>query len=162
MNDSRARAPLAVEAREIAPRSKPSNYPEPYFSRMAKREKRQLGDVFGLTSFGVNLTRLEPGGESALMHRHTRQQEFVYILEGHPTLVTEDNEVTLSPGMCAGFTPCGASHHLVNRTGEAVVLLEIGDRVEGDEASYPNDDIQAVMDAAGKWCFTHKDGRPYE
>jgi uncharacterized cupin superfamily protein len=70
---------------------------------MLKREKRQLGDVFGLKNFGVNLTRLMPGGESALLHRHSKQDEFIYILKGEPTLVTETAEVTLSPGMCAGF-----------------------------------------------------------
>lgn len=72
---------------------------------MSRREKRQLGDVFGITSFGVNLTRLAPDGVSALHHRHTRQQEFVYVLEGEPTLVTADGEVPLRPGMCAGFVP---------------------------------------------------------
>ena len=82
--------PSAVRALDVAPRAKPSTYPEPFFSRMAGREKRQLGDLFGLGNFGVNLTRLAPGGESALLHRHTRQDEFVYILEGAPTLVTED------------------------------------------------------------------------
>jgi uncharacterized cupin superfamily protein len=51
---------------------------------MAKRQKRLLGDLFGLTNFGVNLTRLTPGGESALLHRHrhNKQDEFIYVLEG--------------------------------------------------------------------------------
>ncbi len=153
--------PLAVVAAAVAPRTKPSNYPEPFFSRMAKREKRQLGDVFGLKNFGVNLTRLAPGGESALLHRHSKQDEFIYILEGTPTLVTDAGEVQLRPGMCAGFPAQGAAHQLVNRSSADVVYLEIGDRTPGDEGSYPNDDIQAALDADGKWSFTHKDGRSY-
>ena len=153
--------PLAVVAAEVAPRTKPSNYPEPFFSRMAKREKRQLGDVFGLKNFGVNLTRLAPGGESALLHRHSKQDEFIYILEGAPTLVTDQGEVQLKPGMCAGFPAQGAAHHLVNRSGADVVYLEIGDRLLGDEGSYPDDDIKAALGADGTWSFTHKDGRPY-
>jgi uncharacterized cupin superfamily protein len=152
--------PAAVAALDVPPRTKPSNYPEPFFSRMAKREKRQLGDVFGLQSFGVNLTRLMPGGESALLHRHTVQHEFIYILEGTPTLVTESGETVLQPGMCAGFTPAGEAHQLVNRTKTDVLYLEIGDRQPGDEASYPKDDIQAAM-VDGKWVFTHKDGSRY-
>jgi len=159
MSDSRKQ--IAVHANAVAPRTKPSNYPEPFFSRMLKREKRQLGDVFGLKNFGVNLTRLMPGGESALLHRHSKQDEFVYILEGEPTLVTETAEVTLSPGMCAGFPSAGEAHQLVNRTSEDVLYLEVGDRTPGDEGSYPKDDIQAMLDADGKWLFTHKDGRPY-
>ena len=158
MTDER---PPAVRALDIAPRAKPSTYPEPFFSRMAGREKRQLGDLFGLGNFGVNLTRLAPGGESALLHRHTRQDEFVYILEGSPTLVTEDGETLLAPGMCAGFPAGGSAHQLVNRTAADVLYLEVGDRTPGDAASYPRDDIQANLGPDGQWLFTHKDGSPY-
>jgi uncharacterized cupin superfamily protein len=159
MSDSQK--PIAVKADAVAPRTKPSSYPEPFFSRMLKREKRQLGDVFGLKNFGVNLTRLMPGGESALLHRHSKQDEFIYILEGKPTLVTETAEVELSPGMCAGFPAAGEAHQLVNRTKSDVLYLEVGDRTPGDEGSYPKDDIQAVLGADGKWAFSHKDGTPY-
>lgn len=153
--------PIAIKADAAPPRAKPSNYPEPFFSRMAKREKRPLGDLFGLRNFGVNLTRLTPGGESALLHRHSKQDEFVYVLQGEPTLVTETEEVKLSPGMCAGFPAQGAAHQLINRTDRDVVFLEVGDRTPGDEGSYPRDDIQATLSPDGKWRFTHKDGTPY-
>jgi uncharacterized cupin superfamily protein len=158
---SEADKPLAMDAASVPPRTKPSNYPEPFFTRMSRREKRQLGDVFGLTNFGVNLTRLAPGGESALLHRHSKQDEFIYILRGEPTLVTDRGEVALRPGMCAGFPAAGLAHQLVNRTDEDVVYLEVGDRAPGDEGSYPHDDIAARLDESGKWAFTHKDGRPY-
>src|SRR5262249_49202924 len=138
-----------------------SNHPEPFFSRMTKREKRPLGDLFGLKNFGVNLTTLLPGGESALLHRHSKQDEFIFVLEGEPTLVTDRGEVRLRPGMCAGFPAQGIAHQLVNRTEEDVVYLEIGDRSSGDEGTYPNDDLKASLGAGGRWRFTHKDGRPY-
>jgi uncharacterized cupin superfamily protein len=154
-------APVALKAADAPLRAKPSNYPEPFFSRMAQREKRPLGDLFGLRTFGVNLTRLLPGGESALLHRHTRQDEFVYVLEGTPTLVTDAGETELMPGMCAGFPAAGVAHHLVNRSDRDVVYLEIGDRTPGDAATYPADDLEAVLVAPGTWRFTHKDGRPY-
>ncbi|QLP98909.1 MAG: cupin domain-containing protein [Rhodoblastus sp.] len=127
---------------------------------MSKREKRPLGDLFGLSNFGVNLTRLAPGGESALLHRHSRQDEFVYILEGRPTLVCDDGETELSPGMCAGFPAGGRAHHLVNRSAADVVYLEIGDRSKGDGVTYPSDDIAAAL-VEGRWVFTRKDGAPY-
>tara|TARA_R110000787_G_scaffold46640_5_gene113235 strand:- start:28 stop:528 length:501 start_codon:yes stop_codon:yes gene_type:complete len=152
---------IAVRAADVAPRSKSSNYPEPFFSRMKGREKRQLGDVFGLNNFGVNLTRLSPGGESALLHRHSRQDEFIYILEGSPTLITETAEVVLEPGFCSGFPAKGEAHHLINRTKDHVVYLEVGDRTPGDEGSYPKDDLKASLGPDGKWRFTHKDGQPY-
>lgn len=159
---SQKSSPVALEAADALPRTRPSNYPEPYFSRMGRRVKRPLGDLFGLSNFGVNLTTLQPGGESALRHAHTRQDEFIYILEGTPTLVTDAGETLLQPGMCAGFKAgTGDAHHLVNRTTSDVHYLEVGDRTAGDEGSYPDDDIQAALDNSGKWTFTHKDGRPY-
>src|SRR5437870_12365766 len=120
--------PSAIDAAEAPLRIKASNYPEPFASRMAGREKRPLGELFGLTSFGVNLTRLAPGAVSALRHAHTRQDEFLYVLKGHPTLHTEEGRTRLSPGMCAGFKAgTGTAHRLINETGEEVVYLEVGD-----------------------------------
>jgi uncharacterized cupin superfamily protein len=149
-----------ITALDIPPRTKPSNYPEPFASRMKNRTKRQLGDFFGIQKFGVNLTELAPGGESSLLHKHSVQEEFIYILSGHPTLIFENEEVELSPGMCAGFTPSGPAHSLVNRSKEVVLYLEVGDREQGDVGTYPADDLKAVM-VDGKWVFTHKDGSPY-
>jgi uncharacterized cupin superfamily protein len=158
---SNPRVPVVLLGTSAPPRSKPSNYPEPFASQMAGREKRPLGDLFGLRNFGVNLTRLAPGARSALHHRHSRQDEFVYVLEGEPTLVSDAGAVLLRPGMCAGFPAGGAAHHLENRSSGDAVYLEIGDRQEGDEVFYPVDDLQAVLGADGRWHFTRKDGSTY-
>ena len=153
--------PVAIVAADAPARAKPSNYPEPFASRMAGRRKHPLGDLFGLANFGVNLTTLAPNACSALRHAHTKQDEFVYILQGHPTLHTDEGRTRLSPGMCAGFKAgTGNGHRLVNETKEEVVYLEVGDRTPGDEGSYPDDDLQALL-ADGKWKFVHKDGTPY-
>jgi len=153
--------PVAVFADEAPPGIKPSSYPEPFASRMTGRRKQPLGDLFGLANFGVNLTRLAPGAVSALRHAHTRQDEFVYILRGHPTLHTDEGRAKLSPGMCAGFRAgSGNGHRLINETGDEVAYLEVGDRTPGDEGSYPDDDLKALM-VDGKWRFVHKDGSPY-
>lgn len=152
---------VAISAVEAPPRVKPSNYPEPFASRMVDREKRSLGEVFGLSNFGVNLTRLAPNAISALRHSHSKQDEFVYILQGQPTLHTDEGRTRLRPGMCAGFKAgSGNGHHLINETSEEVVYLEVGDRTPGDEGSYPDDDLRAWLEA-GKWTFAHKDGTPY-
>jgi len=153
--------PVVVVAAEAPPRTKPSNYPEPFASRMEGRRKQPLGDLFGLTNFGVNLARLAPGAVSALRHAHTKQDEFVYILQGRPTLHTDEGRMRLWPGMCAGFKAgTGNGHRLINETGEEVVYLEIGDRTPGDEGSYPDDDLKAAL-VDGQWKFVHKDGSPY-
>jgi uncharacterized cupin superfamily protein len=153
--------PVAIMAADAPLRTKPSNYPEPFASRMAGREKRPLGDLFGLSHFGVNLTRLAPGAVSALRHAHSKQDEFVYILQGSPTLRTDEGCTALSPGMCTGFKAgTGNAHCLINETAEDVVYLEVGDRTPGDEGSYPDDDLKAVL-VDGAWTFVHKDGTPY-
>ncbi len=148
-------------AKQAPPRTRPSIYPEPFASRMQGRTKHPLGDLFGLANFGVNLTRLAPGAGSALRHAHSRQDEFIYVLQGRPLLITDAGETQLAPGMCAGFRAgTGNAHHVVNRTGEEVVFLEVGDRSAGDTATYPDDDLQAAQ-VEGKWQFSHKDGTPY-
>lgn len=153
--------PVAITAADVPPRSRTTVYPAPFAARVAGRQKTGLGDFFGLTNFGVNLTRLAPGAQSALRHAHRVQDEFIYILEGTPTLVTDAGETELAPGMCAGFKAgTGDAHHLVNRSAGEVVYLEIGDRLPGDAATYPDDDLQAVQ-VDGRWVISHKDGRPY-
>lgn len=150
-----------VLALDVPPRTAPSLYPEPFASLVEGREKRQLGDYFGLTNYGINLTRLKPGAISALRHAHSKQDEFMYILQGCPTLQTDDGKTQLSPGMCIGF-PAGKgdANNLINETAEDVLYLEVGDRTPGDEVIYPDDDIQASL-VDSKWIFTHKDGSSY-
>jgi uncharacterized cupin superfamily protein len=156
-------SPVALLASEAPERARKSIYPGPLADRIGERIKRPLGDLFGLTIFGVNLTTLKPGAMSALRHAHTKQDEFVYILEGDPTLVTDRGETDLKPGMCAGFRyGTGDGHHLVNRTKSDVVYLEIGDRTPGDTATYPDDDLVTTKSPDGKSrAFTHKNGTPY-
>src|SRR3954463_4760420 len=144
--------PVAIVAAQAPAKTKPTNYPEPFASRMAGRLKRPLGDVFGLSHFGVNLTRLAPGAVSALRHWHSRQDEFVYILEGHPTLHTDEGRTPLSPGSCAGLKAgTGNGHRLSQEPDRDVVYLEIGDRTAGDEGPYPDDDIEAQL-VEGRWA----------
>lgn len=152
---------VAIVAEQAAPVTRRTLYPEPFAGRMAGRIKRRLGDVFGLSNFGVNLTTLAPGGSSALRHAHSRQDEFIYVVAGHPTLHTDAGMEQLGPGMCAGFKAgTGNAHRLLNETDVDVTYLEIGDRSAGDEVDYPEDDLQA-LEADGAWRFLHKDGSPY-
>lgn len=149
-----------IAAIDVAPRTTPSNYPEPFASRMAGRVKRQLGDMFGLKNFGVNLTTLKPGAVSALHHRHSLQDEFIYVVSGNPTVFLDNTRHVLAPGMVVGYAAGGAAHHLKNETDEDVTYLEIGDRTAGDEGTYPDDDLVAER-KDGRWVFFHKDGTPY-
>ncbi|MGZ8203395.1 MAG: cupin domain-containing protein [Burkholderiales bacterium] len=143
------------------PEVRGSSYPEPFRSRMGDRAKRKLGDACGLTRFGVNLVTLGPGGQSALRHWHTLEDEFVYVLSGEVVLVTDRGEQTLAAGMCAGY-PAGSrdAHHFVNRSAAPATYLEIGNRVDGDNAFYPDDDLMWCEDENGAFA-AHTDGRRY-
>ena len=159
MSDSK---PTAIDAASVPPSRAGRGYPEPFAARVTGRERRVLGDAFGLTSFGVNLTRLPPGGMSALRHTHTREDEFIYVIEGEPILMTNAGETQLRPGMCAGFKAgSGDAHHLLNRSGGDIVYLEVGDRNPGDTVIYPDDDIGRALTPAGERIFVHCDGTPY-
>lgn len=153
--------PIAVVAAEVPPRARPSGYPPDLVEKIGGREKRVLGDIFRLRNFGVNLTRLPPGAASALRHAHEKQDEFVYILEGHPTLVTDAGETPLGPGMCAGFPAgTGDAHHLVNRGTADVLYLEVGDRTLFERVEYPDDDLMIRPGPDGKSVYLRKDGTP--
>ena len=126
-----------------------------------RQAQAPAGDLFGLSNFGVNLTRMAPNSVSALRHAHTKQDEFIYVLQGRPVLITDEGRTQLEPGMCAGFKAgTGNGHALVNESAEEVVYLEVGDRTPGDTVTYPDDDLQATL-VDGSWKFAHKDGTPH-
>jgi uncharacterized cupin superfamily protein len=151
-------APPALDPASVPESKGVTQYPEPFRAMVAGRARRVLGEPLGLTHFGVNLTRLDPGAYSSARHWHALEDEFIYVLEGEVTLITDEGEQTLTPGMAAGF-PAGKAngHHLINRSSAIATYLEIGDRRPGEIATYPD------IDLGMRWtrAFTHKDGRPY-
>jgi uncharacterized cupin superfamily protein len=153
--------PPALDPQSV-PARRGSSYPEPFRAQVEGRTKRALGDAVGLSQFGVNLVELQPGCWSAQRHWHTHEDEFVYVLEGELTLVTDAGEQVLRAGMAAGFpagTPDG--HHLINRTDRPAVYLEVGTRHEDvDEVDYPDIDM-AVRQHGGRRMFVRKSGEPY-
>ena len=153
---------LPISAASVSAKVGQTIYPMPFAAKVEGRLKRKLGEVFGLTNFGVNLTNLLPGAASALAHSHSKQDEFILVLEGTLSLVLGPEEFTLHSGDCYGFKAgTGIAHQLINRSGETVSYLEVGDRTPGDEVDYPNDDLKAAQLDNGLWSLTHRDGRPY-
>ncbi len=135
-----------------------SRYPSPYDAPCRERVRYRLGDVAALTQFGVNLTRLPPGGWSSQRHWHQREDEFVYVVEGELVLVTNEGEENLGPGDCVAFKAGEADgHHLKNESNQDAVFLEIGTRTGDEEVvEYPDIDLRAE---SGRWL--HRDSTPY-
>lgn len=139
-----------------------TNYPVQFHSAVEGRSRRRVGTAAGLTNFGVNLTTLNPGSQSALRHWHSAQDEFVYVVQGELVLVTENKEQTLEAGEMAGFAAGIANgHHLINRSDHPATYLEIGDCTTPDRVDYPDQDLQCVPTDKGSRVFLHRDGRTY-
>lgn len=135
-----------------------SLYPPPFDEPCRSRERRRLGNDAGLTQYGVNLLRLPPGAWSSQRHWHALEDEFVYVIAGEVVLVSEAGEEVLAAGDCAGFKagePDG--HCLQNRGGADAIVLEIGSRVSGEAACYPDIDLRAEAGLG----YLHRDGTPY-
>jgi uncharacterized cupin superfamily protein len=136
-------------------------YPDPYDVPTRARVRQKLGDAAGLTQFGVNLLTLPPGVWSSQRHFHSQEDEFVYVLEGEVTLVTDQGSETLRAGDAAGFKAGDPNGHCLKNLSTAPArVLEVGSRVKGDSATYP--DIDLLAPAGGKPAiFTRKNGTPY-
>jgi uncharacterized cupin superfamily protein len=136
-------------------------YPSPFDAPCRARERKKLGDAAGLTQFGVNLLTLPPGAWSSQRHWHTEEDEFVYVVKGEVSLVTDDGQEILRAGDAAGFKGGDSNGHcLRNHTGGISLVLEIGSRIETDAAHYP--DIDMVAPPRGEPAiYTHRDGTPY-
>ncbi|MEN8445885.1 MAG: cupin domain-containing protein, partial [Cyanobacteria bacterium J06555_13] len=114
-----------------------TTYPAEFRAAVAGRSRQRVGNAAGLKNFGVNLTTLAPGSQSALRHWHAAQDEFIYVVSGELVLITDDGEQLLYPGDMAGFVAGEANgHHLVNRSDAPAVYLEVGDRTTPDRAEY--------------------------
>ncbi len=150
-----------IDPRELEARTG-TGYPEPFRENVVARAKRALGDAFGLCRYGVNLVDLSPGTWSSQRHWHTHEDEFIYVISGQLTLITDAGEQILTPGMVAGF-PAGDSdgHHLINKSDETASYLEVGDRNSQDEVFYPDIDLLYKVNDEGEHEFTNRDGVPY-
>jgi uncharacterized cupin superfamily protein len=136
-------------------------YPPPFDAPCRARQRTKLGDVAGLTQFGVNLLRLPPGAWSSQRHWHTGEDEFVYVLAGEIVLVSNGGEEVLRAGDAAGFAANdGDGHCLQNRSAREAVVLEIGSRVAGSIGHYSDIDMVAPPGAKPA-AYTHRDGTPY-
>ncbi len=140
-----------------------TNYPDEFKATVAGRRRQRVGNAAGLKNFGVNLTTLEPGSQSALRHWHSNQDEFIYILQGEVVMVTDEGEQMLRPGDMAGFAAgVENGHHLINRSDAPAVYLEVGDRSAPDRAEYPDDNLFFALTENGQRRFARSDGRAYK
>jgi uncharacterized cupin superfamily protein len=136
-----------------------TGYPDPFAEAVNGRSRQALAQAGGLTQFGANLVELQPGAASSQRHWHTHEDEFVIVVSGELTLVTDEGETLMRAGDCAAF-PAGREngHHLVNRSWGTALFLAVGPNNPDDRAVYP--DVDLAYDAKTD-SYTRKDGTPY-
>lgn len=108
-----------------------------------------ISEAGGLTQFGAFVEVLQPGTRSSIKHWHSAEDELVYVLEGHPTLIEGDTETLLNPGDAATFragAPIG--HCLWNRSASPTRCLVVGTRAPVDRITYPDHDRVCHRDRA--------------
>ena len=135
-----------------------TGYPAELNKPCATRIVKALGDAGGLTQFGAHLVTLPPGCWASQRHAHSHEDEFCYILTGHPTLIDDDGETPLKPGDAMTHKAGdGNAHHLINKTDKDVTFLAVGSRrPDVDSTIYPDVDL-AVKPGR---IFARKDGSP--
>ena len=144
---------------ECLPSHEGSDYPAPFEAAASDRTVRVLSAAMGLSDFVATHVTVPPGGWSSQRHWHTHEDEFVMVVSGELTLVTDEGETLMRAGDCAAF-PAGRpnGHHLVNRSWGNALFLAVGPNVPEDRATYP--DIDLMYDGSSG-SYTHKDGTPY-
>lgn len=151
---------MLVKSQAEVPSRAGAAHPVPAVDKCKARRKARLGDAVGLDQFGVNRVELDPGVWSTVRHWHSHEDEFVMVLQGELTLVTDEGEQTLKLGDCAGFKAGEENgHRLENRSDALAVFLEVGSRrPELDRTYYPDDDLMVGHDSEGRQVFMRHDG----
>lgn len=145
------------------PSDSENTYPEPFKTKIGQAEWRGLSDFFGLDKFGVNLEILQPRAMSSLRHWHTESDEFVFVLDGELTLVTNAGEQLLTAGMCVGFKAAVEDgHHLINHTDQPATFIVVGSRHKDDRVTYSDDNFQWLQNEEGAWKVARKNGEFYD
>jgi uncharacterized cupin superfamily protein len=102
-----------------------------------------LGSDLGLTRIGIHHNRLLPGRRTSYPHAESAEEEFVYVLEGHPDVWIDGNLHPLSPGDSVAFPAgTGVCHTFLNNTDSEVRLLVIGEKPKAENRiRYPLNEV---------------------
>ncbi len=76
-----------------------------------------VGERLGLTRIGIHHLRLPPGRRTSHPHAESAEEEFVFVVEGHPDVWIDGALHPLAPGDSVGFPAgTGVSHAFLNNT----------------------------------------------
>jgi len=134
-------------------------HPEPCAAMMAGRSSRRLGDLAGLTQFGVSIVTRAPGAVASLRHWHLREGAFAIMLEGTLVRVEEGGEVAMGPGDCAAWKAGVANgHRFVNRGAGVARFLVVGSTSADECVTFADVDKKIHFGPDGARRVPHHDG----
>lgn len=97
-----------------------------------------VGRKLGLERIGLHVETLVPGRRTSWPHAEMIEEEFVYVLQGHPQAWIDGVVHDLGPGDLVAFpSGTGIAHTILNNTDVVVMLLVGGENIEGNKIFYP-------------------------
>jgi uncharacterized cupin superfamily protein len=97
-----------------------------------------LGRKLGLQRIGVHHMRVPPGRRVSYPHAESAEEEFVFVIDGHPDVWLDGHLHRLSPGDSVGFPAgTGIAHTFINNTPDEVRLLVVGEKNPDNSRTYP-------------------------
>ncbi len=106
-----------------------------------------LGRLLGLTRLGIHHERLLPGRRLSYPHAESAEEEFIFVLEGHPDAWINGELYPLSPGDAVAFPAgTGICHTFINNSEHETRFLVVGEtRKPENRITYPlNPDYEAT------------------
>lgn len=95
-----------------------------------------VGKKLGLQKIGVHIETLPPGRRTSLPHAESEEEEFAYVIKGHPHVWIDGVVHPLSAGDFVAFPAgTGIAHTFLNNSDETCLLLV------GGETSKPENKI---------------------
>ncbi len=95
-----------------------------------------LGKKLGLTRIGIHHEFLPPGRRTSWPHAESSEEEFGFVIEGHPDVWIDGHLHRLSPGDAVAFPAAtGIAHTFINNSDQNARLIIVG------EASKPENKV---------------------
>lgn len=122
-----------------------------FLNKNAQRINKSLGDLTGLTGFGIHLIEVQPGCESTEFHMHYYEDECTYVLSGQGTVVIGDTETQVAAGDFIAYPKGGEAHTMINNSDDVLVCLVIGERLSHDVGDFPRQGKRIFRNADQPW-----------
>lgn len=123
----------------------------------AKRLNKSLGDITGITGFGIHIIEIQPGEFTTEHHMHYHEDECVYVLGGTGTAFIGEEEFLIEAGDFIAY-PKGKAAHSIQNTGHDVLrCLVVGERLDHDVCDYPRQNKRIFRNKGMPWQITDID-----